>query len=327
MIFLKIILLIALFLILGKSADILVNAIKRISEVLKINTFVVGVILGILTTLPELLLGINAIQNGIESVSFGNLTGGIVIIFSLVLGVSLVMNKKINTDGDIKKILLDFIYIFLALIIGLKGSFNFIDGIIFILGYFLLIASSNNYQEIAENEVEIFEEKKKTFKEKIKDFRLRRKQLKIKDILIFIISLVILILVSNEIMNLAANILRDIKISEFVIGVVVFSIGTNLPELIVTIKASLNKNSELSINHLLGSAMANILILSILALLKGFTVTLNGAFFSVIIMAFITLVLVLIFYKTDKSFSRAEGIVLLIIYVLFICSQMYFSFI
>lgn len=324
MIILKIILLIALFLILGKSADLLIKKIKKIADALKLNTFVVGTFLGILTTIPEFILGLNAIKNGTESISLGNLLGGIVVIFTLVLGISLVLNRRVETDSDVKKMLLNFGYILLPALLCLKGNFGYIDGIMLITGYLCLTAYSNSFREITEDELKILEEKR-SLKEKIALFKQRKKTVKAKDIIILILSIAALILLSNIIMRLTGNILMEIQVPEFIIGVIVFSIGTNLPELIVTIKAALNKRADLSISHLMGSAMANVLILSILSLIKGFTITVNGSYIALLVMMVLISILVTVFHKTDKSFSRKEGIVLLLMYLAFVCSQMYFT--
>lgn len=319
MIFIKIIIMIILFLLLSKTAGILIDNVKNIAERFKIKTFIIGIILGFLTTIPEFFLGINAIRSGIESVSFGNLLGGIIVIFSLVFGLALVLNKNIDTDGNTKKILLNFLFIILPIAFCFKGSFNFIDGLFFLVLYFILIFYTNNEYKVKE-EVKIIE-KNKGIINRIKEFKDKSF---LKEVVFFIFSLIGLILISNLIICIFEDILIQFNVSKFVIGLVMFSLGTNLPEIIVTIKSAIKKNSELSVNHLIGSAMTNIVVLSLLSLFTTFKVNINISFIFMFVFILINLILVIIFHRTDKSFSRKEGIILLFIYLCFLISQIFF---
>lgn len=319
MIFLKIGLLLVLFLLLSESAGILIDNVKKIAERFKIKTFIIGIILGFLTTIPEFFLGINAIKSGIESVSLGNLLGGIIVIFSLVFGLALVLNKKIDTDGNTKKISLNLLYILIGVAFCFKGTFGFIDGLFFLILYVVLIFYTNSGYKVKE-EVEIIE-KNKGIINRIKEFKDRSF---LKEILLFTLGIIGLVVLSDLIINIFEDILVQFNVSKFVIGLIMFSLGTNLPEIIVVIKSAIKKNSDLSINHLIGSAMVNIVVLSLLSLFKTFKINVNFSFISMFIFMAISIFLVILFHRTNKSFSRKEGIVLLLIYVFFLISQIFF---
>lgn len=319
MIFLKIGLMIILFLLLSESAGILIDNVKKIAERFKIKTFIIGIILGFLTTIPEFFLGINAIRSGIESVSLGNLLGGIIVIFSLVFGLTLVLNKKIDTDGNTKKISLNLLYILIPVAFCFKGTFGFIDGLFFLILYFILIFYTNSGYKVKE-EVEIIE-KNKGIINRIKEFKDRSF---LKEIFLFILGLIGLVVLSNITIDLFEDILIQFNVSKFVIGLLMFSLGTNLPEIIVTIKSAIKKNSDLSINHLIGSAMVNIVVLSLLSLFTTFKINVNFSFISMFIFMIISMSLVILFHRTNKSFSRKEGVALLLIYICFLISQIFF---
>lgn len=92
--------LLLLFIILGIAADVVVRNIKYIATVLKVRLFAFGIVLGLATSLPELSVGINAMMNEASSLSVGNLLGGIIVIFGLILGTSLIFNRSVETDGS-----------------------------------------------------------------------------------------------------------------------------------------------------------------------------------------------------------------------------------
>jgi len=325
MTFLYIFLILILFYFLGKSADILILNVKKIAERFNVKIFIIGIILGILTTMPELFLGINSIVKELDSISLGNIFGGNIIILSLLFGISLILNHEIKTDGDLKNIIPNLVFILLPVLVGLKGSLTFYNGLTFIFIYFLIIFYINKRNNITVDAVKIRDEEKKNIISYIKNkFNFIKNKGFLKEAGLSILSITLLIIISNIIMNLSGYVLEDFNISKFFIGLIVFSIGTNLPEFIVIIKSTKNNNSDLSISHLIGSAMANIFILSILTLFNKFSVNVNWSY--IITLIFITLILVLIsiFYKTNKSFSRKEGFIFLSIYLAFLIFQITF---
>ncbi|MCF7906532.1 hypothetical protein K9L04_01200 [Patescibacteria group bacterium] len=325
MTFIYILLIFILFYFLGKSADILILNVKKIAERLNIKIFIIGIILGILTTMPELFLGINSIVKELDSISLGNIFGGNIIILSLLFGISLILNHEIKTDGDLKNIIPNLVFILLPVLVGLKGSLTFYNGLTFIFIYFLIIFYINKRNNITVDAVKIRDEEKKNIISYIKDkFSFIKNKGFLKEIGLSILGITLLILLSNIIMSLSGYVLEDFHISKFFIGLIVFSIGTNLPEFIVIIKSSKNNNSDLSISHLIGSAMANILILSILTLFNRFSVNVNWSYIITLIFIISILILISIFYKTNKSFSRKEGFIFLSVYLAFLISQIIF---
>lgn len=326
MILIYVFLIISLFYFLGKFAEILIVNVKKIAEKLNVKIFIIGIILGILTTIPELFLGINSITKGLNSISLGNLFGGNIIILSLLFGISLILNKEIKTDGDLKNIMPNLIFLLIPFLVGLKGSLTIYNGITFIFIYFLIIFYINKRTNITVDAVKIRDEEKKNIIFYIKDkISFIKNKNFLNEIGLSIVSVALLIIISNIIMSLSGYILEEFNISKFFIGLIIFSLGTNLPELIIIIKSSKNNNSELSMNHLIGSAMANVFILSLLTLFSKFNININITYITTLIFLTILIILLSIFYKTNKSFSRREGFIFLFIYIIFLITQILFA--
>src|SRR5688572_30324040 len=124
-----------LFYALGRCADLVVINIRDIGRKLRLPIFFLGLVLGLLTSLPELAIGINALVQDIPSISVGNLLGGSLVLFCLVLGISILLNRKIKTDGKTGSLLPILGYIFLPLLLGLSGEINFWSGLVLLLLY------------------------------------------------------------------------------------------------------------------------------------------------------------------------------------------------
>jgi len=128
-----------LFIALGWSADFAVKNIKYLGAVLKIRLFAFGILLGLITSLPELSLGINATIDRATALSVGNLLGGIIVMLGLILGASLLLNRKITTDGRLASLIPTVLVIFSPILLGIDGKYSLSDGIAMIGLYVGLI--------------------------------------------------------------------------------------------------------------------------------------------------------------------------------------------
>lgn len=293
------------FYLLGKSADLVVENIKRISQTLGFSLAVLGIILGFFTTLPELGVGINALIFNYGNLSLGNLLGGLPVIFCLVLGLSAVLNRKIITEGDFKKVLPGLFYIFLPFILLLNGRLGFLEGVLLVVFYFLatLFLYRNNHAAPG-------------FRIAVTD-----KSKLIKEIKYIILGVLGVLILSDIIVRLMIGILKDYPLPPFLIGALVFSIGTNLPEIIIAVQSWKKHAAELSVNHLLGSSMANILLVGFFASLKPFIRAVDVNFLFLAFFVLFVLILFVVFYRTKKILSAAEGYILLFLYIIFFLIQ------
>ncbi len=313
-----------LFLVLGKSASILIDNLQYIAKKTKTNPILLGAILGFFTTIPELAVGINAINNDIGEVSLGNIWGGIIVLFTLILGTAIVFNQKIKTDGKLNFVLPSFIYIMFSIFLAYFGRLSWREGIILIVFYFLLVyikfirgRPSPKDKDFSASDLET----KLTFKQKIIGIIKHWHHNYKKEINVSFLALIVILFSSYLIVNQSEVLLNYFRISPFIVGILLFSVGTNLPELTITIRSAFKKAGELSFGHLVGAATNATAILGVLALFHDFTVPINLSFIILSIVIFLVLTIVLIFYLTKKSFDKWEGYTLLGIYFAFIAYQ------
>jgi len=310
-IFIDLVKLLFLFAVLGWSADFAVKNIKYLGAILKIRLFIFGILLGLITSLPELSLGINATIDNATTISVGNLLGGIIVMLGLVLGCSLILNKKIITDGRLASLIPTVLVIFSPVVFGIDGKYSFFDGILMILLYVGLIFylyrinhfSNHKHVEITNND-------------------------RIGKLIIFtIIGIAGVLISSHWIIGITLDLLNYVNVSQLVIGLILFSIGTNLPEISIAISSWNKKSSELSLSLLLSSSFTNVLVLGILSFLRPIIFDTNTIFWVLTIFLGIILIFFTYFYYSDKKMDRREGLILLSIYILFIIVNIYFGLI
>lgn len=78
---------------------------------------------------------------------------------------------------------------------------------------------------------------------------------------LFIAGMILLIKGAEWLVDGASNIARTFGISDLVVGLTVVSFGTSTPELLVNIIASFQGNADIAIGNIVGSNIANILLI------------------------------------------------------------------
>jgi len=116
----------------------------------------------------------------------------------------------------------------------------------------------------------------------------------------------------------ATGIADYLGISAGVIGLTIVAIGTSLPEFSVTISAARKGFSEIVLGNILGSNIANILlIMGLSALIAPVQVVLSQSIFPMVWMVLVTLVLMVSVYG-DWAIKRHEAVALLLLYLIFL---------
>lgn len=143
--------------------------------------------------------------------------------------------------------------------------------------------------------------------------------------LLFVIGFFLLIKGADLLVDGSASIAKKLRISSIVIGLTIVAFGTSAPEFIVNIFASAQGNSEIAIGNILGSNIANILlILGISAIIYPITANKNTVLKEVPMSLLAAVVLGLMANDTiidGASFSgitRIDGLVLLSFFIIFL---------
>ena len=294
------------------SGIFLVKSLTKISRYLGISEFSAAfIIMAFATSIPELFIGVSSALNGDPSLSLGNIVGANILDLTIITGIIIISAGKIRLKP--KKIHdgLNLMFISIILVIVLftiGGELSKIDGIILISIFFI-----HTYQ--------IFKKRKKYSKRKIEDGKggLNRFYW----LLIFMLALIGLFISSNFVVNSASGLAIDLGLPKILIGLLLISIATTLPELIFGISASNLRHKSMAIGDQVGTVVVNsTLILGIVAIIHPIT----AEFKTFIISAVFMLISAFIFYtfvKTGNKLEKIEGISLILIYVLFVIFEFF----
>ena len=291
------------------GADLLIAQSEKIALKFGISEYVIGAtLIAVGTSLPEMAASIVANYNGKSDIAVANVIGSNILNITLVLASVFVMAKKINP-------LRDFFYkdsswalfpIFIFILMGLDGVYDRFDGLLLIslMGAYVLFLKNNGSDVLALEDEELKELESEPFS-----------WLKVS--FMTLLGFILVIGGADFTIESASNIARSLGVSEWVIGIIMVSFGTSLPELIVSIVASIKGKADMAIGNIIGSNMANIsIVLGSASLVKPIDFDLTHYMFDIATMVVATIMLV--FITANKMYEKPAGISLLIVLFLFL---------
>ncbi|MBN1850207.1 MAG: calcium/sodium antiporter [Deltaproteobacteria bacterium] len=144
-------------------------------------------------------------------------------------------------------------------------------------------------------------------------------------IILFIIGFVILIKGADYLVDGASSIARRLSVSDLVIGLTIVAFGTSTPELLVNLFASIQGKTDIAIGNILGSNIANILlILGISSIIYPLSVT-RGTVWKEIPFSLLAAVVLGIMANDQffdhtgfSSLTRTDGLIFLSFFIIFL---------
>lgn len=323
--------------VLVKGADYFVDSASMIAKKLGVSEFVIGLTLVALgTSIPELASSITASFKGAPGLVIGNIVGSNIANIGLIVGLAASMaiirtNKEMLSRDGYVMILASFLFYFFSI----NGIISRTESIIFLVAYclymFILISRKHHLKlkKFFDHPFNFQYMKKRSGKYKFNHNYVAKKLIKkfdrllMKHLGIFIISAAAVVYGSNLLVNQAMFFANLLKISDTVIGLSLIALGTSLPELTVTISAARKGHSNIAIGNVIGSNIANVLlVLGISGLVFPLAVEQNTLMISGTFMLFISLLLIF-FIRTEWKLRKWEGVVLLGLYFLFVISSFF----
>ena len=289
------------------GADFIIKESERIALHFNISHFVIGATLVAFgTSLPEMAASMMASSAGKSDMAVANVIGSVIFNITLVLGIVFLIAKKMNPkrnlfDKDSAWVIVPVVLFFIMAQDGEIGRF---DGVL----YLLLMASYIIF---------LFSSSKEDLEGEIDDSLTKEKFNWTKTVILLVVGFVLTIGGASFVIESGTNIARDIGVSEWIIGIFLISLGTSLPELVVSLVAVKKGNAEMSIGNIIGSNVANFsMVLGAASLINPLTVDLMANKFDMIIMASASAIL--LFILANKLYNKAAAIFLLTILALFI---------
>ncbi len=143
-----------------------------------------------------------------------------------------------------------------------------------------------------------------------------------------ILSLVLLVVGANWLVDGAAAIARRFHMSEYIIGATIVGMGTSAPELVVSVISSIGGHSDIAIGNVVGSNIFNVLlILGITALLMPIKYTRDNIRRDIPINIGVSVLVIALcllgkVWRGEYGLGRIDGLLMLGLFALYLWSSL-----
>jgi len=311
--------LISLFsILLIKATDIFLVNLKSLSSKSRAGAFAItGLIAALGTSLPEVFVGITSALRGTPNLSLGNIIGANIANLSLVVGGAALLGGAVAVRGDFLKT--DVFYAFLAgatpMLLLIDKALSRVDGLI-------LLALYGSYQAI------VFRERHRATGVTEEDgfiHRLLRRlnhQTTRRELGWMFLGLALLLFSADILVRVAIQIALILKVPVLLVGLILISIGTCLPELVFETKAAKERQPQMIFGNLLGSIVANAtLIIGLVSVISPIRIQAFGEYLLATMAFVIIFAAFYLFIRTKRKLERWEGAFLIGFYLAFALSE------
>ena len=288
------------------GADLLIDQSERIALKFNIPEFIIGATLIALgTSLPEMAASIAASLSSKPDIAIANVIGSNILNITLVLASVFLIATKINPSRDFfaKDSTWALVPVLVFILMILDGMITRFDAslLLLLMGAYLLF---------------LLQDAKNMPEEDFEDLDIGTFSW-VKSIPVLLGGFVLVIVGAHFTVESASDIAKSFGISEWVIGIIMVSLGTSLPELVVSISAAAKGKVDMAIGNIIGSNMANTtVVLGAAALTKPMSIDAPAYIFDIATMIVATLILV--FITANKLYTKSAGISLIILLGLFL---------
>jgi len=298
----EILIFIIALLILVYSSDIFTKNASRLAKSFGVSHFFIGItIVGIGTSLPEIMITDYASYTGDSGIVLGNVIGSNITNIAFVLGTAFfIRNTVISGSHMFRDSLVHILILAFGITTILTGDrITRVEGVVLCAVYilYILYTLKSHTKPKEENDKAHFD---------------------VKAMLYTMLSLGGVLLGSKLLVDSAVVMAGELGISSAVIGLTIIALGTSLPELMVSISAAKRGFTMLILGNIVGSNVTNVVLaMGTASIINEVVVDEPNLFrFNIAYMMLLSLILVVIVRK--KEISRLWGILYLAMYVFFI---------
>ena len=307
------------FAFLVKGADFFVEGSSSIAKKLKVPPIIIGLtIVAMGTSLPETAVSVTAslVQNNELAVS--NVVGSNIFNLMFVIGVCSILTPiMVQNATVVRDIPLSLGCALFLLVLGVSGlgdktgmTLGHADGVIFLIvfaGYIFTMVRSAMKARAAGQKVEI---------EGVEECDNMKELSYGKSILFLIVGAAAIAFGGDLTVDTASRIAIELGMSQTLVGLTIVSIGTSLPELVTSVVAARKNEVDMAVGNAVGSNIFNILmVLGISSAISPVALIRENIIDIVFLMVFS--VMVWIFAGTRKKIERKEGIIMVVVYLIY----------
>jgi cation:H+ antiporter len=293
----------------------LIDSVDRVARRFRQSGFTVAFfVLGFLTTIGEISVMVNATINGVPEVSAGNLVGASIVLLLFLVPVLAILGNGIRLKDILTRpgLAVTLFAVTLPTLCLLDGEASRTEGLICVMTYgaLLYLIPARSRPSVEDVVEEVAEE------------LAHRRRSTVADWVNIAGGGVLILVAGNVLVAKTAYFSALLGVPSSVIGLLVLSLGTNIPELVVAMRSVHKHHKDIAFGNYLGSALTNTLVFGGLALLNGAFAVERIEFVVAGIVMVIGFTGLYLFAVSASRLSRNEGTLLVSLYGLFLLLQL-----
>ena len=287
------------------GAELLVRGSSNLAAAVGISPLVVGLtVVAFGTSSPELAVSVQASLNGQADLALGNVAGSNIVNILLILGISALITPLVVSQQLVRLDVPLMIAASVALyILGFDGNLGRFDGLVLFgsIIFYTVWAVRKSRQESKAIQDEYAAEFSGDKEQGNKRWYIQ--------VGMAVIGLGMLIQGASWLVDGAVAFAQSLGVSELVIGLTVVAIGTSLPEVAISVLASMKGERDIAVGNVVGSNLFNILaVLGLTAIISpaGVAVPQEAINFDLIVVIIVAIACLPIFW-VNYTIARWEG--------------------
>lgn len=333
------------FVLLVVGADKLVDSASSIAARFGMPDRVIGLtIVAVGTSLPELVVSVTSGVGGHADMVFGNVVGSCLANILLILGISALISpiplsrstRRFEIPASIASVAL------LLVFANTGGRISLIEGVAMLALFAAFMVRSAVVGTRAKRAQDMSDVEPLSAADArvlaasgepaaggagypdldLADVKVKQRNILV-DLLIIAVSIALLKVGADFVVNNSVAVASGLGVSERVIGITVVALGTCLPELVTGVVAALKGNIELAVGNVIGSNVANVLLVTGAPALFSavpYDAAYNVDF--VLQIAFTAALLLCALRKPRNRVGRMDGIAFTFLYVAYIVASL-----
>lgn len=295
------------------GSDWLVDGASAVARKYGISEFIIGMtIVGIGTSMPELVSSFISAVGGHGDMALGNVTGSNICNILLILGVTALISPIGYTKSNIRKDIPFAILVSLFLMVMLYNCFGLFGdmgtpGISRVDALYLLLI-------FAVFMIDSFKSAKKGDDDGGDE---NAKPMSMGKAIVFILlGLGGLIFGGQLFVDHTVSIAERFHVSEAFISITLMAVGTSLPELATCVVAAMKGKNQLALGNVIGSNVFNLsLIIGVSAAISPFEIQSISTVDMVMVLVVVVMLWLAAFTFKKKKLDRVEGVIFLLVYI------------
>ena len=287
-----------------------------LADRLGVSPLVIGLtIVGFGTSLPEMVVSVNAALAGAPGIAVGNVIGSNIANTMMVLGAAAVVSPIMVNPRALRRDTACMVVATVVFIcLGLSGK------LVWWHGAFLLVVLAGYVSQSVWNDIRTGGPAAELRREEAREAGVATLRIPTASALV-VIGMGAVITGAEWLVTGATDLARLFNVPDEIIGLTIIAIGTSLPELATSLVAAFRGHPDVCLGNILGSNLFNLFgIAGVTALFADLPFSEKAMDFDLWILLG-TAILLISFMFSGRRLSRIEGGVLVALYSLYVSAQ------